>query len=209
MRSMLTPVLRQAPSWVLSPLLLISGMVIGMSLCAPAAAAASADATTIPVSAPALAGIVLEDQAGGRHDLATEAPGHPLLLFTVAHRTAARRWDEVLTPYLGSAHSLLRVIDASAIAPEDRPTLRARLIATVAGSGLHFLLDWSGAVRPQVGAPDPEQVALIGISPTGGVLGPVIGPVNVPRATEVLAWFAIVPVPPLAILAPRPQGHSP
>ncbi|MBA3710551.1 MAG: hypothetical protein H0W83_17235 [Planctomycetes bacterium] len=160
---------------------------------------AGATAADIPAEGPVFAGISLPDHLGAAHDLAAEAPSALVMLFRVDDRVSAKEWDDGLRLRL-AGHRLVPVIDASDIAPGDRPKLIEKATAKAEGKVL-FLLDWDGEVRKRVRAhgldPGARGVVIAGVRADGALAGTLAGEPDAANRTKALGWLGIVPKPPL------------
>ncbi len=143
-----------------------------------------------------LAGITVDDHLGQAHDLGAEAHGRLAMLFAIEQRIVAKEWDDDLSAQLPAGRALLRILDGTAIRAEDRPRLVERITATLAGTGVRFLLDWQGAVRQRLGTPN-DRVTIAAFDATGAYSGQVDGEASAQTLTRALGMVGIVPDPPL------------
>ncbi len=141
-------------------------------------------------------GVTLTDHLGHPHDLEKETAGRLVMLFAIESRVDGKAWDERLTAHLPADRQLVRVMDAGAIAEEDRPRLLERVTKALAGSSVVFVMDWQGVVRKQLGG-TAEQAVIVAIDAQGMVSGRTSGLPTAANLTTALGFLGIVPLPPL------------
>jgi|GEM_PF-6904948 polyisoprenoid-binding protein YceI len=156
---------------------------------------ASGPQGVIPRARPLLGNLALLDQRGVSHALASEGAGRLLMLFDIDERITAKRCDDVLSRRLDPTAPLLRIIDGSRFAPEDRETLRHRLQESVKDPTLSFLLDWEGDVRKRFKLPD-APLLFLGFAPDGVLVGECEGELEIPTLTRILALIGRPANPP-------------
>lgn len=141
-------------------------------------------------------GITLTDHLGQVHDLEKETIGRLVMLFAIESRVDGKAWDERLTTHLPADRQLVRVMDAGAIAEEDRPRLLERVKKALDGTPVTFVMDWQGAVRKQLGG-TADQVVIVAIDAQGTVSGRSGGLPTAAHLTNALGFLGIMPMPPL------------
>lgn len=141
-------------------------------------------------------GVTLTDHLGQAHDLEKETVGRLVMLFTIESRVDGKAWDERLTAHLPVDRHLVRVMDAGAIAEEDRPRLLERVKKALDGTTVAFVMDWQGVVRKHLGG-TADQVVIVAINEQGAVSGRTGGLPTAANLTTALGFLGIVPMPPL------------
>ncbi len=155
----------------------------------------AADAVA-PASHRDLARLTMGDHLGQAHDLGAESQGRLAMLFAIEQRITAKEWDDDLSAQLPASRALLRILDGSAIRAEDHQRLVERITATLEGTGVHFILDWQGAVRQRLGTPT-DRVTIAAFDAAGAYCGQVDGEATAQTLTKALGMVGIVPEPPL------------
>jgi hypothetical protein len=152
-------------------------------------------AVSLPLAAgePPLHGITLPDHLDQPHDLERETRARLVLLFTIAARVDAKAWDD---SHLPVGRPLVRVLDAGAIAQEDRPRLKERVTKALEGTGVLFVMDYEGVVRKRLGGL-ADQALVVAIDAEGAETGRVTGLPSAANRTTALGLIGIVPDPPL------------
>jgi len=143
-----------------------------------------------------LNGMSLKDQLGQSHDIGSEVSGHLCLMFPVGQHIIAKAWDDALSPLLPKDRGLVRIVDASDIAEEDRTRLIERLTKAVDGTQIRFLLDWTGEARKRMDLTDGD-VWVVACTDKGTKSGQTKGRPLAAALTRALALIGIVPNPPL------------
>ena len=141
-------------------------------------------------------GVTLTDHLGQTHDLEKETVGRLVMLFAIESRVDGKAWDERLTAHLPADRQLVRVMDAGAIAEEDRPRLLERVKKALDGTPVVFVMDWQGTVRKQLGG-TADQVVTVAIDAQGAISGRTGGLPTAANLTTALGFLGIVPMPPL------------
>jgi hypothetical protein len=141
-------------------------------------------------------GVTLTDHLSQSHDLEKETAGHLVMLFAIESRVDGKAWDERLSAQLPADRQLVRVMDAGAIAEEDRPRLLERVKKALDGTRVTFVMDWQGAVRKQLGG-TADQVVIVAVDAQGTVSGRTGGLPTAANLTTALGFLGIVPMPPL------------
>jgi hypothetical protein len=154
--------------------------------------------TGVPLSAGDIPfiGLTLRDHLGQTHDLEKDTAGRLVMLFTIESRVDGKAWDERLTAHLPADRQLVRVMDAGAIAGEDRPRLLERVKKALDGTAVVFAMDWQGLVRKQLGG-TAEQVVIVAVDAQGTISGRTGGLPTAANLTTALGFLGIVPKPPL------------
>jgi hypothetical protein len=141
-------------------------------------------------------GITLTDHLGQAHDLEKETTGRLVMLFAIESRVDGKAWDERLTAHLPADRQLVRVMDAGAIAEEDRPRLLERVKKALDGTAVIFVMDWQGTVRKRLGGA-ADQVVIVAVDTQGVLSGHTGGLPSAANLTTALGFLGIVPMPPL------------
>lgn len=141
-------------------------------------------------------GVTLTDHLDQPHDLEKETSGRLVMLFAIESRVDGKAWDERLTAHLPADRQLVRVMDAGAIAEEDRPRLLERVKKALDGTTVTFVMDWQGVVRKQLGG-TADQVVIVAVDAQGTVSGRSGGLPTAANLTTALGFLGIVPMPPL------------
>lgn len=142
------------------------------------------------------AGLNLPDHQDRSHNLAQETAGRLVMLFAIESRVDGKAWDERLTAHLPADRPLVRIMDAGAVAEEDRPRLLERVKKALDGTNVTFVMDWQGVVRKALGG-TPDQVVIVSIAADGTVQGRSGGLPTPGNLTTALGFLGIVPDPPL------------
>lgn len=142
------------------------------------------------------AGLTLPDHLDRPHDVAQETAGHLVMLFAIDSRVDGKAWDERLTAHLPADRQLVRIMDAGAVALEDRPRLLDRVKKALDGTNVTFVMDWQGVVRKALGG-TPDQVVIVSIAADGTLQGRTGGLPTPENLTTALGFLGIVPDPPL------------
>ncbi len=141
-------------------------------------------------------GVTLTDHLGQAHDLEKETSGRLVMLFAIESRVDGKAWDERLTAHLPVDRQLVRIMDASGVAEEDRPRLLERVRKALDGTSVVFVIDWKGVMRNQLGG-TTDHVVIVAVDTQGALSGRSGGLPNAANLTAALGFLAIVPMPPL------------
>ncbi|MBA3697561.1 MAG: hypothetical protein H0W78_01665 [Planctomycetes bacterium] len=147
------------------------------------------------------AGVTLDDHLGRPHVLTAETANRLVILFAIESRVDGKAWDERLTPHLPKDRPLVRIMDAGAVRESDRPRLLERVTKALAGTDVVFLMDWTGALRKQLGG-TVEQAVIVATDAQGVVIGRTGGLPTAASLTTALGFLGIVPDPPLTDAKP-------